>query len=86
MRQHPPEKDQEKFQEVRAAYEILRNPERRAETDLFLLQVPAPLSKRDQQAFDLEVKDEDIIALAFELGITNISWSKEFEEPDLTGI
>ncbi len=86
VREHPPETDQEKFREIRVAYEILRSPERRAETDLFLLQAPTPLAKYSQQDFDLEVKDEDIIALAFELGVTNVSWSKEFEEPDLSGI
>ena len=83
VRQYPPETEQERFQEIRAAYEILRSPEKRAETDLFLLQAPIELPKHKQQAFDLRVKDEDIIALAFELGMTNLSWSKEFEEPKL---
>ncbi len=83
VRQYPPETQQEKFQEIRIAYETLRSPERRSETDLFLLQAPMPLPKRHQKSFDLEVKDEDIISIAFELGAANLSWSKEFEEPKL---
>ncbi len=83
VRQYPPETEQEKFREIRAAYEILRSPEKRAETDLFLLQAPIELPKRKLQGFDLGVKDEDIIAIAFELGVTDLSWSKEFEEPKL---
>lgn len=83
VRDYPPETEQEKFQEIRAAYETLRSPERRAETDLFLLQPPIQPKKRRLQNFDLEVKDKDIITLAFELGATDLSWAKEFEEPQL---
>jgi curved DNA-binding protein CbpA len=42
IRQHPPESDVENFKLIRAAYEKLKTAERRAETDLFLLQPPPP--------------------------------------------
>ena len=46
VRQFPPEREPEKFQEIRAAYEALRDPHNRVTLDLFLIQPPAPLPKR----------------------------------------
>ena len=40
IRQHPPESEPENFKLIRAAYEELKTAERRAETDIFLLQPP----------------------------------------------
>jgi curved DNA-binding protein CbpA len=40
IRQHPPESEPENFKLIRAAYEKLKTAERRAETDIFLLQPP----------------------------------------------
>ncbi len=34
VRQHPPEKDPEEFKRIRAAYEQLRDPQQRQQTDL----------------------------------------------------
>ena len=43
VRAHPPERDPEGFKRVRAAYEQLRDPDRRLETDLLRLQAwPEP--------------------------------------------
>jgi curved DNA-binding protein CbpA len=42
VREHPPETDPEGFKALRAAYEQLRSAERRAETDIYLLQAPPP--------------------------------------------
>ena len=43
VREHPPERDPEPFKRIRAAYEILRDPARRAEWNLFVaVQPPAP--------------------------------------------
>lgn len=83
VRQHPPERDPEKFQQIRAAYEQLRDPERRAQTDLFLLQPPPALPKRRQSRYDLKVHPEDIIRLALELGLMELSVHQDFHEPEL---
>jgi curved DNA-binding protein CbpA len=64
VRQHPPEQDPETFKRVRAAYDKLRTAQRRAETDLFMLQPPPPWSppKRQPKA-DTSVSREEILAL-----------------------
>jgi len=73
VRAHPPESDPDQFKRIRAAYERLRTPERRAQTDMFLLQSPPAMPRRRLPAFDVSVHREDILALARELGW--ISWS-----------
>lgn len=70
VRQYPPESASEKFQEVRAAYEQLRNPESRARADLFLLQEPPTLSARRRTGYDLAVHPEDLFTLALEMVAT----------------
>ena len=72
VRQYPPESAPEKFQEVRAAYEQLRNPESRARVDLFLLQAPPILPNRRRASYDLSVHREDFITLALELAATSM--------------
>lgn len=43
VRAHPPERDPEAFKRIRAAYEQLRDPDRRLETDMLQLQAwPEP--------------------------------------------
>lgn len=68
VRAHPPETDPDQFKRIRAAYEKLRTPERRARADMFLLQPPPPMPNRRMPTFDLTVHREDILALARELG------------------
>jgi curved DNA-binding protein CbpA len=65
VRQHPPEQAPETFKRIRAAYEKLRTAQRRAETDLFILQAPPPWTppKRQPRA-DTLVSREEILALA----------------------
>jgi len=65
VRQHPPEQDPETFKRIRAAYDKLRTSQRRAETDLFMLQSPPPWSppKRQPKA-DTSVSRQEILALA----------------------
>lgn len=68
VRAHPPETDPDRFKTIRAAYEKLRTPERRAQTDMFLLQPPPPMPGRRMPTFDVTVHREDILALARQLG------------------
>lgn len=84
VREYSPEREPEKFQEIRAAYEQLRTPEARARTDLFLLQPPAEgLPKRRRSKYDLDVHPEDVIALTLELTLAQIAVHEDFHEPEL---
>jgi len=70
VRQFPPEQEPEKFQEIRHAYESLRDPERRQLTDLFLLQPAPDLPNRRRPKYDLGVHLEDMILLAIDMVAT----------------
>jgi curved DNA-binding protein CbpA len=62
VREHPPERDPDQFKRIRAAYEILRDPTRRAEWDLFVaLEPPAPLPRRRRPKPDLAFHREDVM-------------------------
>ncbi|MGH2544165.1 MAG: hypothetical protein ACRDIB_15300, partial [Ardenticatenaceae bacterium] len=73
----------EKFQEIRAAYERVRTPERRAQADLFLLQPPPATPNRRSPTYDLTVHLEDIVQLALELELAHLSLEDDFHEPEL---
>ncbi|MDQ4077555.1 MAG: DnaJ domain-containing protein [Chloroflexota bacterium] len=83
VRQFPPESEPEKFQEIRAAYESIRTPERRAQTDLFLLQSPPEMPSRRSPSFDLTVHSEDIVRLALEVALGRLSIEDDYREPTL---
>ncbi len=83
VRQHPPEREPEKFREIRAAFDMLRSQERRARTDLFLLQPPAEPPSRRGGGINLAVQPQDLLCLAFEVALAELSWQKEFREPQL---
>ena len=83
VREYPPEREPERFQEVRAAYDRVRTAEARSQTDLFLLQPPPPLPRRRKLSYDLNVHPADIIALALELGLAGLSIREDFHEPEL---
>ena len=61
VRQFPPEREPEKFREIRTAYEQLRDPENRARLTLFLLQPPPPLPRQRRPSYDLSVHVEDLL-------------------------
>ncbi|MCB0078239.1 MAG: DnaJ domain-containing protein [Anaerolineales bacterium] len=82
VRDFPPEKDADKFQEIRAAYEQLRTPERRAQSDMFLLQPPPPLPTRRSASYDLTVHVEDLARIAMEWVVAQQPLEKEFRIPD----
>lgn len=65
VRAHPPEREPATFKRIRAAYERLRDPQKRVETDMLLLQPwQPPARKRRPAQLDTAVLDEDIIAAA----------------------
>ena len=70
VRQFPPEKAPEKFQEIRAAYDQLRTPESKAQVDLFLIQPPPAVPNRRRASYDLSVHPEDLLTLALEMVAT----------------
>jgi curved DNA-binding protein CbpA len=83
VRKYPPESAPERFQEIRAAYEQLRSAERRARTDLFLLQPPPETPRRRAPAYDLGVHDEDLLRLAVEWAVAQQAIKDDFHEPDI---
>ena len=79
VRAHPPEREPAAFKQIRAAYERLRDPERRAETDLLLLEPwPAPRRRRPP-ALDLALHREDVLAAARALtDLERTDWREHF--------
>jgi curved DNA-binding protein CbpA len=64
VREYPPEEHPDTFKVIRAAYERLRQPDVKAETDLFLFQPPSPWEPRGRmRKLDLDVHAEDIALL-----------------------
>ena len=82
VRQFPPEREPEKFRDIRTAYEQLRDAESRAQITLFLLQPPPPLPNRRRPSYDLSVHADDLLTLAMELVRT--SMQHDFREPGMT--
>jgi curved DNA-binding protein CbpA len=81
VRAHPPERDPEGFKRIRAAYDLLRIPEQRRQTDMLqLAQWPEPeLVGPDE--LELTVDREDVVRAAraySDLG--RRSWSEDCRE------
>jgi curved DNA-binding protein CbpA len=85
VREHPPERDPDQFKRIRAAYEILRDPARRAEWDLFVaLQPPAALPSRRRPKPDLTFHREDVIwMLREEIESSLRNFKKDFRPVEL---
>lgn len=83
VRLHPPEREAEKFQEIRAAYEQLRTPEARTRTGLSLLQPPPAPPRRRVPQCDLEVHAEDVVMMAWTSFFSRLAEREEFRTPDL---
>ena len=81
VRAHPPERDPETFKRVRAAYERLRDPQQRAETDMLLLEAwPALTRKRRRPKLDLGLHREDVLRAARALSdLERTDW-REYHE------
>lgn len=84
VREYPPEDHPEQFKEIRNAYERLKSPEQRAALDLFLLQPPPVLPEISKGRYDLNIHSEDIIQLALELRLAEISFEKDFRDPEIS--
>ena len=82
VRQFPPEREPEKFRDIRTAYEQLRDAESRAQIALFLLQPPPSLPNRRRPSYDLSVHADDLLTLAMELVRTPMQ--HDFCEPGIT--
>src|SRR5271157_5746530 len=68
VREFPPEREPDKFKQIRAAYDALRTPEAKAATDLFLLHPPAPYTPPKRlPSFDLafHASDWQVLASAY---------------------
>ena len=80
VRTHPPEREPETFKRIRAAYERLRDPERRVETDMLLLDAwPEPARKRRPPKLDLTLHREDVIEAARALtDLARTDWREHF--------
>ena len=82
VRTHPPERDPDTFKQIRAAYERLRDPERRLEADMLLLR-PWPVPDRPRRAprLDTAVHREDVLAAARALtDLARQDWQEHFHK------
>lgn len=85
VRAHPPERDPAMFKRIRAAYERLRDPEKRAETDMLLLRIwPEPTRQRRTPQPFLKVRREDIIAATrVETDLARTDWREHYAKIEL---
>lgn len=80
VRAHPPEREPETFKRIRAAYEQLRDPSARLETDMLLLERwPEPARHRRAPKLDLSVQPGDVIGAARALSdLERTDWHEHY--------
>ncbi len=80
VRAHPPEREPETFKQVRAAYERLRDPATRFETDMLLIERwPEPARQRRAPRLDLAVQPADVINAARALAdLERTDWREHY--------
>jgi len=78
VRESPPEREPEKFREIRQAYEKLKDAEFRSLVELFRLQTPMAVPKRRRPVYDLKVHPEDL--LRFALSVQDIAMEDDFRD------
>lgn len=85
VRAHPPERDPAAFKRIRAAYERLRDPAQRLETDMRLLQPwPAPTRRRRPPTPYLVLHPADVIAAARSLSdLERTDWREHYGKVSL---
>ena len=85
VRDYPPEREPALFKRIRAAYDMLRTPEAKAATDLFMLHPPVAYEPyKRPPAFNLDFQEDDwlLLALAYsDLGRVDVR--PDYREPDL---
>jgi curved DNA-binding protein CbpA len=87
VRAHPPEREPEAFKRIRAAYEQLRDPQRRAETDMLLLEPwPEPSRRRRPPQPVLSLQPADVIAAVRALtDLERSDWREHYGKVALKG-
>lgn len=85
VRAYPPEREPQRFKRIRAAYEQLRDTERRIATDMLLLQAwPAATRQRRAPQLDLTLHREDVLAAARSLtDLERRDWREHFAKVEL---
>jgi len=85
VRAHPPEREAETFKRIRAAYERLRDPEQRMETDMLLPTAwPEPERKRRAPQLDLTLHREDVLSAARSLSdLERRDWREHYGKVQL---
>ncbi|MCL5995728.1 MAG: DnaJ domain-containing protein [Chloroflexi bacterium] len=64
VRLHPPEREPDEFKRIRAAYDQLRTPEKRIDTDMKLLEDwPAPVRPVVVPQVDLSIHEQSVLDL-----------------------
>jgi curved DNA-binding protein CbpA len=85
VRAHPPEREPDAFKRFRAAYEKLRDPQKRAELDMLLPGAWSPPAKpRRLPALDLRLHVEDVLAAAESLtDLDRTEWREYYRKVKL---
>ncbi|MCC6190341.1 MAG: DnaJ domain-containing protein [Anaerolineales bacterium] len=84
VRAHPPERDPEAFKQIRAAYEQLRTPEKKLETDMLRLQPWPEPDLISPAALDYSVSPDDVIYAARALSdLARTEWREDDREVNL---
>lgn len=85
VREYPPESQPEAFKRIRAAYEKLRDPQKRLETDMLLLnKVPKPNPRRRLPKLDVSLTREDMLFVARSLSdLERKDWRDQFKKINL---
>jgi curved DNA-binding protein CbpA len=85
VRTHPPERDPAMFKRIRAAYERLRDPAKRLETDMLLLQPWQPTARRRRAPrAELALQHADIIAAMRALSdLERSDWREHYAKVNL---
>jgi curved DNA-binding protein CbpA len=86
VRAHPPERDPEMFKQIRTAYEALRDPAQRAETDMRLLQRWQPTDRRrPAPELHLRVEPHDLfVALRALTDLGRTDWAEHYSPVKLS--
>ncbi len=84
VRAHPPERDPEAFKQIRAAYEQLKTPEKKLESDMLRLEPWPEPELSPPAALDYSVSPADVIYAARALSdLARTDWREDDREVNL---